>query len=444
MVPTLFLLCAAGLPGVLWCYRRYRNRQPGHALSPLSAPTAAAAAADAVLDISVCDADVLSEVDVYLQFGYLAQAAERLQHYLQQYPDADRERARLLDVYLRLQAIDAFAQVLQQLASRGRLTEAELAEAVVDGLRLDPDCLALRVLAEQTLGWDVATVSQRLGLPRPEVAVPPPLVAAAVTSGLLCQHGPLPTPAALSAHEQCALSCLLPARRSAPLLAQWAVPQQAVRVLESALLRSPRPLTPLLDLLHLHYRQRDLPAFMRQLWHCFMLLGPHGVALRQGLLRLGFALGPHPLLEQLAAARDRASLQALGWAQGWGGSPPAPASLPLLTATALPVAAAAPPDALAEADAYLDYGQYQQAQAVLEQAILAAPQDERLYPPLLELYEKLEAAPALCALLASLRRQSVAPPPALLPRLSRLRQRWQLDDLLDLPLENDDVCQHAG
>lgn len=467
------LLLAAGplvLLGLLWALRRRRGPPPaasrlppprilhplaaaepaqaegeGHGDNATAAP-AAPAADELQLEIGVADTDQLTEADVYLQFGYLDRAAALLRHYADQNPPASRELARLLGLYLRLAAIDDFTDILQRLSTLGLLTESDIAQAVVEGLRIDPDNLALRVFAEATLGWDIATVSRRVGLAAPHSAAAavaaPPLAAnpASLDGSPLLVAGNQPL-AALSRHEQQAIRHLLPPRQGVRILQQQGDTVTAIHTLEHLLATTRHPLTPLMDILHLYYRQGNLAGFCRRLWQSFVLLGEHGAALRERLLRMGFALGRHPLLDALASQPDGAALEALG--RAWGFVPATVAdstALPLVT-----VVATAPPqtvvhDALAEADAYLDYGQVEEAQAVLEQALYRNPADVRLYPPLLDLYERRESAEPLRALLAHIRTTLGHPPAEVATRLAQLRQLLKLDD----PLEEPHVCQHAG
>lgn len=419
-------------------------------LTPAAAVASEVASADELqLEIGVADTDLLTEADVYLQFGYLDRAAALLRSYVDQNPPASRELARLLGLYLRLHAIDDFTEILHRLAALGIMTEADTAQAVVEGLRIDPDNLALRVFAEDTLGWDIATVSRRIGLRRPAGASP--LVAQpagqAVTAGdgsvpLVCGSQPL---AALNTHERLAICHLMPARQGVRILQQQGETATAIGTLEALLAQTRHPLTPLMDILHLYYRQADLAGFTRRLWQSFVLLGEHGAALRERLLRMGFALGRHPVLDVLASGADAARLEALG--REWGfvpASPSAGSGLPLVSVTAAAPATEARHDALAEADAYLDYGQTEQALAVLEQAVFANPSDVRLYPLLLDLYQRLEAADHLRALLQHLRQTLGRPPREIAGRLGQLRQLLKLDDPLGTHLEDDDVCQHAG
>ncbi len=396
------------------------------------------------LEIGVADTDLLTEADVYLQFGYLDRAAALLRSYVDHNPPASRELARLLGLYLRLHAIDDFTDILQRLAALGIMTEADTAQAVVEGLRIDPDNLALRVFAEDTLGWDMATVSRRIGLRQPASPAPQPgqLVSPASAAGdgslqLVCGSQAL---AALNPHERLAICHLMPARQGVRILQQHGETATAIGTLEALLAQTRHPLTPLMDILHLYYRQANLAGFTRRLWQSFVLLGEHGTALRERLLRMGFALGSHPVLDVLASAPDSARLEALG--REWGFVPPSPAAesgIPLVTVQGT-AATATRHDALDEADAYLDYGQTEQALAVLEQAVFANPADVRLYPLLLDLYQRLEAADHLRALLQHLRHTLGRPPAEVATRLAQLRQLLKLDD----PLEEPHVCQHAG
>lgn len=396
------------------------------------------------LEIGVADTDLLTEADVYLQFGYLDRAATLLRSYADQNPPASRELARLLGLYLRLAAIDDFTEILQRLTVLGILTEADTAQAVVEGLRIDPDNLALRVFAEDSLGWDIATVSRRVGLTPPQTA---PVVTAPVSAAspvasdcLLLVQGQAPL-SALSSHERQAICHLLPPRQGVRILQQQGETATAIATLENLLAHTRHPLTLLMDILHLYYRAANLTGFCRRLWQSFVLLGEHGPLLRERLLRMGFALGSHPLLDALAAQPDAAALEALGRAWGFVPAPVAEAGgLPLVSVAVTTPAPAANQDALAEADAYLDYGQVEEAQAVLEQAVYRNPADVRLYPPLLDLYERLESADQLRALLAHLRATLGHPPGEVATRLAQLRQLLKLDD----PLEEQHVCQHAG
>ncbi|MGL6045202.1 MAG: type IV pilus assembly protein FimV [Vogesella sp.] len=420
------------------------QRLPG---GPSAEPAGSTGADELQLDIGVADTDLLTEADVYLQFGYLDRAAALLRSYVDHNPPASRELARLLGLYLRLHAIDDFTEILQRLAALGIMTEADTAQAVVEGLRCDPDNLALRVFAEETLGWDMATVSRRIGLRQPASPAPPPGPLAspaspASTAGdgslqLVCGSQVL---AALNPHERMAICHLMPTRQGMRILQQQGEIATAIGTLEALLAQTRHPLTPLMDILHLYYRQANLAGFTRRLWQSFVLLGEHGAALRERLLRMGFALGSHPVLDVLASAPDSARLEALG--REWGFVPPsatAGGGIPLVTVHAAATTATRH-DALAEADAYLDYGQTEQALAVLEQAVFANPADVRLYPLLLDLYQRLEATDHLRALLQHLRHTLGRPPAEVATRLAQLRQFLKLDD----PLEEAHVCQHAG
>lgn len=467
---TTLLLAAspAVLLGLLWVMRRRRpppaaeNRLPPPRIlhpvavvaddAPAQAAPPAQAAADAMagpdelqLEIGVADTDQLTEADVYLQFGYLDRAAALLRSYADQNPPASRELARLLGLYLRLAAIDDFTEILQRLAALGMLTEADTAQAVVEGLRVDPDNLALRVFAEDSLGWDIATVSRRVGLAPPQ---PAPRGASAVPAAnpaspdgsLLLVAGQQPL-AALDGLERQAICHLLPPRQGVRILQQHGETATAIATLENLLAHTRHPLTLLMDILHLYYRAANLAGFCRRLWQSFVLLGDHGPALRERLLRMGFALGSHPLLDALAAGQDSAGLDALGRAWGFVPAPVADVdALPLVRVGSVAAPAATTRDALDEAEAYLEYGQVEEAQAVLEQALYRNPADVRLYPLLLDLYQRLESAGQLRALLAHIRATLGHPPAEVATRLAQLRQLLKLDD----PLEEQHVCQHAG
>lgn len=419
-------------------------------------PAAGSEERPSTLDIDVGEADLLTEVDVYLQFGHDARAADTLRRYVDQLPAAVRETSRLLELYLRLERIEDYGEMLQRLVARDALTADALAQALLDGLAVDPANLTLRVLAEEELHWDIDTVSHRLGLTAPAApapaATPGPSTPAApaqplASGGLALVQGECPL-APLNERERQAIRHLPPPKRRARILQGCGDGASAARTLEALLAGARRPLTLLMDILHLHYRQANLDAFVHRLWQSYALFGPHGQALRERLLRMGFALGPHPLLELLATAPDADALDAAG--RRWGfhdALPRLDAGLPLVSVRQpdgplCPLAS----DPLDEADGYLAYGQVEQALATLEDAIRHAPADVRLYPPLLDLYERLGSGERLRELMALIQRTLGRPPREIAPRLGTLRQRLQLDDALldDTGEERDDVCHHAN
>lgn len=67
----------------------------------------------------------------------------------------------------------------------------------------------------------------------------------------------------------------------ARLLAAAGATREAVHAYRQALPAAQRPLSLLIDLLHLHYRHRDLPAYAKDAWHSFTLLGQYGHPLRE-------------------------------------------------------------------------------------------------------------------------------------------------------------------
>ncbi|CUA83392.1 MULTISPECIES: hypothetical protein [Gulbenkiania] len=399
--------------------------------------------------IGVSEADLLTEAEVFLQFGYTDRAADTLRRYVDQTSGATHELTRLLGLYLELERIDDYGEILERLADLDIMTPSSLEEAVLAGLQRAPSTLALRVFAEERLGWDVDTVACRLGHPltvEPTPSVPSapvdtgPLAAAPrpLEGSLVLVEGDMPL-APPSAEERRALLGLAQRPRTARLLAAAGATREAVHAYRQALPAAQRPLSLLIDLLHLHYRHRDLPAYAKDAWHSFTLLGQYGHPLRERLLRMGFALGTHPVLEGLAEADSPAALEHLGRVHGYVAVPaPAPMGTPLVAVEGpAPSAVEAGQDPLEEAESYLAFGQTDLALAELEQAVAANPEDARCYPLLLDLYERLEASEQLHRLVDELRRRHLRPPREAAQRISQLRQRWRMDDDSTLMMEEE-------
>ncbi|NHR08439.1 hypothetical protein HA052_24925, partial [Chromobacterium haemolyticum] len=193
----------------------------------------------------------------------------------------------------------------------------------------------------------------------------------------------------LNEREKDVIAALLPAERRARVWLRWQEYAAATSALEQTLALRPHSLAHLLDLLHVHYRQRQLPRYARTLWRFHLALGEHGVSLKEQLIHAGWLLGPHPVLDLLAQRPERPELERIGRSFGFSGAPPATAPLrrPLVTRQTATTATESV-DARGEADVYLSEGQVDMAIQTLEQAVLSQPEDAANYPPLLQLYRR--------------------------------------------------------
>ncbi|WP_374421142.1 FimV family protein [Chromobacterium sp.] len=348
----------------------------------------------------VDEVDLLTEVDIFIEFGYLGQAAQALRHYVDRLaPHSAKHLQRLTGLYLQTGALDDYGAMLERQHDLALIGREQLEQALEAGLRIERNHLALRVLAEQRLGWDPEAIRLRLGddAPALEASAAPTAPAQAADVGdlepcplrpqtLLQGYAPL---FPLNEAEKDAVAALLPAERQARVWLRWQEYTAAAAALEQALALRPDSLSHLLDLLHVHYRQRQLQRYVRVLWQFHLLLDGHGADLKEQLIHAGWLLGVHPALDLLALRPDRPELERIGRSLGLNiaavGS--APQRLPLVTRHAATAELAAT-DPRAEADAYLSEGQVDMAIHILEQAVLAQPDDAANYPPLLQLYRR--------------------------------------------------------
>ncbi|MEW5892298.1 MAG: tetratricopeptide repeat protein [Pseudomonadota bacterium] len=396
--------------------------------------------------ITVNEADPLAEASIFIMYGYHDRAAELLRWYLDDAGEAQAQVLQLLcDSYLKLRQVDDFADILER---RLLLAGAEpaLRDTLLEGLRLDPENLQLRVLAINYFGLDVDQINALLGLepaapestaesrqpqtrptPDPGVAgaaessLPPP----ATQSGLVDGRMPL---APLSQTEKLIVRSFTPPGRAAKLHLAMGNHDEAVAALHRALTKQPNALVHFTELLKIHQARRDIDEYARTLWHLYAALGNAGQSLKERLLAQGFSLGPHPLFEALAQARERSQIEAIGRRFGFHVAD----TMPLPKTALVEVSGADKPalaregnDILREVDSYLEFGQIDQAVKVLESAILADPAAIHLYPPLLELYERMDDLASLTELASGIKRRVQRPPEEVVAMMTSLFQRMK-------------------
>lgn len=396
---------------------------------------------DEALGYEVAAVDALTEVDVFINFGYLENAAIALRHYIDQYaPHSGQQLRRLGELYLQLGQIHDYSDTLERRHDLALLDREQLESAVLDGLRQDYNNLNLRVLAEQRLGWGVEEIRRLLGDQLPpgmtledapagrQPDLPPALVPAGAAGAplnpvpLLEGYRPL---GALAAEEREVVAALLPAEKQARILLACRAHEQALPVLERILQLKPGSLLHRLDALCIHYQARDLDAFARTLWHFHMTLGPYGQRLKEQLLHAGLVIGAHPVLAALAGNPDRLALEVIGREAGYERHAPPPARRLELVERVTGETVPQGNDPLAEADHYLQFGQVDMAMRTLEQAILARPQDPQPYPLLLELYERQDELRRFTWLTRKLKESASPIPDEIIISMSGFLQRLQ-------------------
>lgn len=447
LLVLLALVLLAGL--VIGGVRHYRHKQRATTDHDTDLTDEEAASQpsndDESLSYKVDDVDALTEVDVFIQFGYLDQAASALRWYVDSIaPHSGRELKRLAGLYLQLGQLDDYAEILERLHDLALLNRDELEQSILEGLKADRNNLALRVLAEQRLALGVSEMNAKLGEALPtlsteellqqaaaSLAQSPPSVQIEPTAPQTLNPVPLIEGRAsittLSQQETSIIKAFIPAARQARLLLSCHAYQDALPALQRLLNDHPRSLSPLLDVLRVHYMGRNLPEFTRHLWSFHMALGQYGQQLKERLLQLGLQLGTNPALSALALCPDRLHLEVIGREYGY-----IPASEPEIEKLSLIEVVSANPeqlayqtDALSEADHYIEYGQVDMAISTLENAIMAHPEEAQYYPPLLDLYERLNDLERFTVLTRRIKDSAQRPPEEITAMMSTFVQRMQ-------------------
>lgn len=412
--------------------------------------------------IEVAEADPLAEAAVYLEFGYLDHAAQALRGYVDGVGGENRDVLRkLLQIYLQLGRVDDYADVLELLANAGESHEIVQA-ALLEGLAADVENLHLRVVAESFLGLGPEQLGKLLGADivledytkaeegdrqlEPEPATAPasesPSVAVAGTPKPLRQvmrllDGGVRLPSSFSQEEKAMLRVFThPAyearlyRAEARMHSTAGNLEAAMEALRRAIAARPQALVNFADLLWVLHRRKLLDEYVRTLWQLYRILDGAGRALRDRFLGMGLVLGAHPILECLMQSPGRGQLDEIG--RRFGLMPPEPVAAMKIqlvdsvrqeSMSSLPSSGGG--DVLDEVNSYLDFGQIDQAIDVLEAAILEAPADARLYPTLLDLYDRMDELDRLMELSAKVRRLVQRPPEEVVPMMISLQQRLQ-------------------
>ncbi len=481
LLAVVALLFALGL--VLLARKRARSGMPDPVQSPLmpeheSAGTLAEASAKAQArnadignppapqasassGIEVAEADPLAEAAVYLEFGYLDQAAKSLRTYVEGSGKDNLEVLRkLLQIYLQLKQIDDYAEILEYMDLAGE-EPAYLQEALLAGLGADIDNLHLRVVAESALGLGPERLARLLGADAPLEGDPkaaqadeaPPAVAPAppnatqardedrkhsprVVSRLI--EGGMRLTSTFSMEEKAMLRVFTHPAHEARLHRTEAQMHRnagnldaAAEALRRAISAHPRALVNFADLLWILHRRGRLNEYAHTLWRLFAVLEGAGRPLRERFLGMGLALGRHDILEALLQITDPRQIEDVGRRFNL-----LPADqqemkpLRLVEAAeqdALDISLAGQAaDVLVEANAFLEFGQVDQAIAALESAILDDPADPRLYPTLLDLYDRMDDFERLENLSMNVRRSIQRPPEEIAPMMLALQQRLRL------------------
>ena len=382
--------------------------------------------------IQLEQATLLAEVEVYLEFGYKDQAAQALRDYLEQTPDAAPEQHQaLLELYLELDELNAFSETLFDEYRFGLLPTETLNGLLRRAQEIDADHMILHDLAEQHCPDAIPAELRRPKLPPPGALSAKPSALPAVRSSVhsspfgkqqLVTGKRLLTP--LNANECLVISTLVPPSSRTRLLYAGGHAEAAIRSLMNEFKVSKRPLTPLVNLLRLHFLNNDIDAYARYLWRLNLILAPHGDILRNRLLSFGQRLGHHPVFTALREARTNAEVRSIGLEHGYVIAT-ATEKQPLVNLEKGDAAGSGAGGPLQEAEDRLNDGQIAQAIVILENALLYNPEDLLLYPALFMLYEKTEDLVRLEAFSQKLRTSHQLLPIDAMLTMSQLHERMQ-------------------
>ncbi len=204
--------------------------------------------------------DLLSEANIYLEYGHYAQAATVLRWYVDLNPHETRVINQLLDTYLAMADIDSYAALLEGLGEKpgaAPMNESWWRERVDTGLSRDPGNLELLVLAE------------KVGM-----AIPVP-----------------------QAQTQ---NVTMTAEMALTLVSRNPDPAYGMAILWRAIAHEPQRLPLYAELLRITHQQRRVEDYINTLILLFLAVGTGGKTLRERMLRVGEDLGPHPLWGTLA------------------------------------------------------------------------------------------------------------------------------------------------
>ena len=401
--------------------------------------------------IAVSEADPLEEAHIFLQYGYFDRAAELLRWFADNSEGTDPDILRLLmDVYLRLKQIDDYAEILERLIAASG-AGAGLQQALLEGLKLDPENLPLRVLAKGHFGLGIEQVNALIGFEAPQAmpedaeepvaktassraskpttakSHPAPATSPASSRArrpLLTGETPL---APLSTDEKNVVRAFCQPGHEAKLHLLTRNYADAVPALQRAIAEQPKALIHYTELLKIHQARRDAGAYARTLWQLYAVLGSAGHALRERLLASGFTLGHHTALEALAQAKDASRIETIGLRFGYLTKEAGQRRrLHLIEASHAAGGIRSSDqgdDILAEVDSYIEFGQIEHALDRLEEAILAEPTAVYLYPPLLELYDRMDDLDRFSAFDAQIKQNTLRPPEEVVAMMSSLYQR---------------------
>ena len=416
--------------------------------------------------IQVNETSILDEVEIYLSYGHLEQAATSLSWYVDHNPDDIQQMRRLLSIYREIPDIDHFAELLEKLNDSRAIPGAEVQDLVLEGLKLDPQNLQLRVTAEN-LGMSSAQIaavithathapqsvasSSLVGAQRElqqAIVNPEPLDLSGFVAkpGQLSGGGLKNSPAGtdiilltgsdditpLDEEEYEVVAGLISPLSAARHLLTCHQYPEAERLLRRNLILDPRKLILQVTLLEMLYVQRRCAPYAESLLQLYITLWGAGSALRTRLLHRGQRLGKHDLWTPLTESDGEEHVLA-GLADQYGLYLPITAipmsSPPLVTEEIRRDHHITPKGSedgiIEEFNLLLEYGQVDEAVDLLEKATLAQPDHSVYYGPLLEMYERMDARERFSQFIKSILTTDMPPNEDIMRQMFSLAERLQ-------------------
>ncbi|UOO88071.1 hypothetical protein LVJ82_11285 [Vitreoscilla massiliensis] len=369
--------------------------------------------------VSVQEVDPLTEYKVYREFGYLDKAAEALLNYLQSHSSSDSALYfDLAEIYLQTEQYEKLVDFV--LDNKAMFDRTQIEHLVKSGLELDANNLDIRVLAEELLNWDVETINTQVlhdESKQKNSSSEKDLVsqATALESGhlsnlhaietthrtvslnqsdrLVTGHGIVQN---ITQEELQVLSVMLPTDNAMKLMRGFADYATFSHKLNRVLPKLKNPASALIDALGLDYQNKNIDAFAKHLWELYSVLGKNGQNIKDKMLGWGYSLGHHELFNRLAMVTNEQEVKDIGKEFGYRAATKNLQNhfFPLVSDDeGIGLGKSLGRDVnsiLQEADAYLMYGQLDEAMQTLEQGIKSHKSEPQLYINLFELYERAE------------------------------------------------------
>jgi len=382
-------------------------------------------------------ANLLTEGCIYVAYGYLDKAALSFRKYVDEIDTHDKKTLRsLVDIYLRLKLLDDCALMLERLYLLNDEPEFIIA-SLKQALTIERHHPQLLQVAEHFSPQRkqpeppppppeipaVASSQEQVSPSEPKTA-PKPIPEATASGQPLLVQGNAPL-MPLTVGEQFILHAFNPELEARIHIATNNL-NAAIPALRYALEVNPqRSVTYFSNLLRIFHAQKSLDNYAHLLWDLYYTLGERGNSLRERFLTMGFSLGTHPVLEALSHSRETWELKAIGQRFGYflneENTAPRLNLVEEISETSTSLIQTS--DVLQEVDGYLEFGQIEEAIATLEKAILTESTAVNLYPPLFNLYDRLDDLERFTKWAAELKKSVPQLPPEITPMMTNLYRR---------------------